>query len=305
MKKEQKKYGVKIVVGSWEAYNNCNKRALGSSWLDLDEYNTYDKIINKLKKEGFTASELEETFIQDYEQEGFDDIHLFGSCDCTSISQALEDYENAKKELLKMEEKKQNATKEKSKFKLDSLQFIENEEDICKIKCALYGDDYIENLKQQDLKFYKSILKDYLYFKTEDGYIFGINNEFSKPRSNLYYSDEYDCPDNTLDNFLNEHSDYRYLEKRCQDLKKNFYYYILSKLNCATKNCKLNGKDYEILQAHFGGSCKDMVRLCTEKEENDLLKVNEFLKNEYKERLTKYFNRYKDKIRYYSYWANR
>lgn len=29
---------IKIVIGSWGSYNECNERALGSKWLDLSDY---------------------------------------------------------------------------------------------------------------------------------------------------------------------------------------------------------------------------------------------------------------------------
>ena len=29
---------IKIVIGSWGSYNECNERAYGSKWLDLADY---------------------------------------------------------------------------------------------------------------------------------------------------------------------------------------------------------------------------------------------------------------------------
>ena len=59
---------VKIVIGSWGSYNECNERALGSHWLDLSEYSDWDEIEEELKKEGFDLDGLdEELFIQDIE----------------------------------------------------------------------------------------------------------------------------------------------------------------------------------------------------------------------------------------------
>ncbi len=68
---------LKIVVGSWKAYNECNERALGSHWLDLTEFNSVEEITEELLKEGFTKEELEETFIQDID---FDMGDM--DCDC-------------------------------------------------------------------------------------------------------------------------------------------------------------------------------------------------------------------------------
>ena len=59
---------IKIVIGSWGSYNECNERALGSHWLDLSEYSDWEEIEEELKKEGFDLDGLdEELFIQDIE----------------------------------------------------------------------------------------------------------------------------------------------------------------------------------------------------------------------------------------------
>ena len=44
---------ISIVIGSWESYNECNERALGSKWLDLSDYNDWDEIVEELKREGY------------------------------------------------------------------------------------------------------------------------------------------------------------------------------------------------------------------------------------------------------------
>ena len=38
---------ISIVIGSWGSYNECNERALGSKWLDLDNFDTCEKIEEK------------------------------------------------------------------------------------------------------------------------------------------------------------------------------------------------------------------------------------------------------------------
>ena len=63
---------IKVVIGSWGSYNECNERALGSDWLDLSDYDTYEEIEEELKKQGFKLEGIdEELFIQDIE--GIDD----------------------------------------------------------------------------------------------------------------------------------------------------------------------------------------------------------------------------------------
>lgn len=59
---------INIVIGSWGAYNACNERALGSKWLCLNDYWTWDQIRDELIAEGFKLDgEDGELFIQDIE----------------------------------------------------------------------------------------------------------------------------------------------------------------------------------------------------------------------------------------------
>ena len=59
---------ISIVIGSWGSYNECNERALGSKWLTLNNYSSWDEIKEELIKEGFELNGLdEELFIQDIE----------------------------------------------------------------------------------------------------------------------------------------------------------------------------------------------------------------------------------------------
>ncbi len=59
---------IKVVIGSWGSYNECNDRALGSKWLDLADYEDWEEIETELKEEGFKLDGIdEELFIQDIE----------------------------------------------------------------------------------------------------------------------------------------------------------------------------------------------------------------------------------------------
>lgn len=59
---------IKIVIGSWGSYNECNERALGSKWLDLSDYTDWEQITDELKEQGFKLDGIdEELFIQDVE----------------------------------------------------------------------------------------------------------------------------------------------------------------------------------------------------------------------------------------------
>lgn len=50
---------IKIVIGSWGSYNECNERALGSKWIDLSEYSDWEEIEEELKKKGFDLDAIE------------------------------------------------------------------------------------------------------------------------------------------------------------------------------------------------------------------------------------------------------
>ncbi len=39
---------ISIVMGSWGSYNECNERALGSKWLDLSDYTSWEEIEKEL-----------------------------------------------------------------------------------------------------------------------------------------------------------------------------------------------------------------------------------------------------------------
>ena len=59
---------VRMVIGSWGSYNACNERALGSKWLDLSDFSSWDDIEEELKNEGFELDGIdEELFVQDIE----------------------------------------------------------------------------------------------------------------------------------------------------------------------------------------------------------------------------------------------
>lgn len=66
---------IKIVIGSWGSYNECNERARGSEWLDLSKFENWDEIAEELRKEGFKLDGIdEELFIQD--EEGIEDSSI-------------------------------------------------------------------------------------------------------------------------------------------------------------------------------------------------------------------------------------
>ena len=57
---------ISIVIDSWGSYNECNERDLGSKWLDLGDFDSWEEIEEELTKQGFELDGLdEELFIQD------------------------------------------------------------------------------------------------------------------------------------------------------------------------------------------------------------------------------------------------
>ena len=48
---------IKIVIGSWGSYNECNERALGSSWLTLNDYNDWKKSWKNSKSKALNSME--------------------------------------------------------------------------------------------------------------------------------------------------------------------------------------------------------------------------------------------------------
>lgn len=39
---------IRMVIGSWGSYNECNERSLGSKWLDLSDYEDWNEIVKYL-----------------------------------------------------------------------------------------------------------------------------------------------------------------------------------------------------------------------------------------------------------------
>ena len=77
---------ISIIIGSWGSYNECNERSLGSKWLNLSDYSSWQEIEEELKKEGFDLNGIdEELFIQD-----IDGIETSNNWDYTHPKQLFE-----------------------------------------------------------------------------------------------------------------------------------------------------------------------------------------------------------------------
>lgn len=182
---------------------------------------------------------------------------------------------------------------EKPKNILKSLQPLTDEEKINFAKSEW------QNPKMQDY-----ILTKYNYYKTTDGFIFEIEkaNKLSITKT-LYYDDEYDAPEINFANFEwhNRHNcnKYDHLKEKAEHEYNKFYF----ALNGNLKNvyvCVMN--DWEFRENQF---CEKITRELTEDEKQDILTLYKQQKDEYTTRLQKYWNKYKNHITTYGYWANR
>ena len=89
---------IKIVIGSWGSYNECNEKSLGSKWLNLSDYSSWEEIEKELVNEGFELDGLdEELFIQDIEgidcKKNWDYTHPKTLFETLSESGVLDDYD--------------------------------------------------------------------------------------------------------------------------------------------------------------------------------------------------------------------
>lgn len=155
-------------------------------------------------------------------------------------------------------------------------------------------------------KMQEYLLQSYDFYKTTDGIVIEITkpNKLSITKT-LYYDDENEPPQITLGNFLiwNKHNcnRYDYYKEKTQSINQYFYF---TKQNTEV-SCVEVFTDWEIQGDRFGTFSKGIAqRELTDNEKQDILTLYKEQKDKYTERLTKYFNKYKDKITTWGYWAN-
>ena len=166
---------------------------------------------------------------------------------------------------------------------------------------ALEKKDNIENFKEKAL------------YMLEDGYFFFVNNK-DRIENEIYYDDEYDAPEINEENFI--HYNMSNLTFNFDDWKKELH--DLKTIGCCSGRVELkpfinlnrfgNCKEvYPVFYTYCGNTRKNesTVRDLTEDEVNDILEIAEKHKEEYIERLKKYFKRYRKNIYTHGYWANR
>lgn len=167
-------------------------------------------------------------------------------------------------------------------------------------------DEKIEIVKAdwKDEKMQAWLLKNYDYYITSDNHALEIEKP-SKLSINktIWYDDELpddEAPKVNLQNFL------YYNEKNCNhydcyaeqhDRQHKFYL-------CEGNSRKLAYIDYD---SHFGNwdTPKNAIRELTEEEIKDILTIYKKQKDDYTERLKRYYNRYSNQIYACGYWVNR
>ena len=155
----------------------------------------------------------------------------------------------------------------------------------------------------QDPKMQDYILTTYNYYKTFDGLIFEIEkaSKLSITKT-LYYDDEYNAPEINFANFEwhNRHNcnKYDYLQEKAEHEYNKFYFAINGNLKNVCVEV-LNG--WELKERPHN----EITRELTADEKQDILTLYKQQKDEYTTRLKKYWNKYKNHITTYGYWANR
>lgn len=178
-----------------------------------------------------------------------------------------------------------------------------NEEETREIAKKLW-----DSPKMQDF-----LIEKYDFYKTKDGLIFELEKvkKISIDKT-FYYDDEFEAPEITEKNFI------QYNMKN--DLARGLENYLEEKEKLVKHGCASGKYDYRniyfITQYYNNNNIvnfnwfdgKDeryFKRYLTNEEENDFIKLMFERKNQYIERLKKYFKKYNSKITTYGYWANR
>lgn len=151
------------------------------------------------------------------------------------------------------------------------------------------------------------LIKTYDFYKTQDEYIIEIEkaNKLSITKE-LYYDDEYDAPQINFNNFLWENRQaFNKLNYIKEHTKASNDYLYLIKQNSNIADI-MDFTSWEIKDDKFNYFSKKIaIRPLTEEEKEDYINILENRNNQFKIRLEKYFNKYKDKITAHGYWANR
>lgn len=158
----------------------------------------------------------------------------------------------------------------------------------------------------------KYLLETYDFYKTQDGLII----ELQKVKKitidkTMYYDDEYEAPEVSEKNFINYNGS--------NIPGRNLENYLEEKEKLQTQGCATGRYDYQGIYFVVNYSNRDNVVSCnwmdeknntfkrylTKEEETDFIELQQERKNQYIERLKKYFKKYGKNVRTSGYWANR
>lgn len=166
--------------------------------------------------------------------------------------------------------------------------------------------EYLESIGESE-RMIKYYLDTYYFYTLKDGLIIELRKKPSIDKT-LWFDDEYEIPKLTEELFI------RYNEKNVSgeyaELDKNDYIkaFLIQRRFDDKKNVAVqryqNMTDYEA-QLQWAKNKNYFVRFMEDEEIEEYNKVCHELKDEYIERLKKYFKRYQKNIYCQGYWANR
>lgn len=156
----------------------------------------------------------------------------------------------------------------------------------------------------------KYLVDKYDFYKTKDDLIIELEkvNKITINKT-MYYDDETEPPVVNENNFINYN--------RSNIPGRNLENYLEEKENLKTKGCASGRYDYQgIYFTKINEECfacdwsskhdeRYFKRYLTSEEEKEYIELMETRKQQYLERLKKYFKRYGEHINTYGYWANR
>lgn len=161
-----------------------------------------------------------------------------------------------------------------------------------------------------DDKYMNQLFKNSLYLKTKDGYYITFDTKFDID-TDMWFDDEQPIPEKSEELFINYNMhnvryDFSEYLKAQEDLKKyrccsasHSEMFISRCYNDPEyKHVRINNASWQKEQAEF-------VRDLTKEEIEEIIEFTEELKQNYIERLKKYYKRYNKNIWCRGYWVNR
>lgn len=174
--------------------------------------------------------------------------------------------------------------------------------------------DYIqresEAQRQKDLEYF---YKKYVVFSTCDNWIVELETNFSID-STLWYDDEQEAPDNTfenfylynirngnifrrLDNYLQAKKDLQEIgcASGCYDYKGMYLY------SCGNNRAGVDWTDGD----NYTSNKRDFIRYLTSEEQEQFIAIVNQLREDYENRLKRYWQRHQNHVCWCGYWVNR